>query len=161
MHSLVPAGSEWRSLALTVIRWRSLAPKSFPKKPYIPIHSTANCLDLLSAIQAVLNEVRRTPAHWTSRISKELGMENAKGGNGNRPPHEDAVDSRTAAAFLGIHYKTLERMARMGQVPAMKLGKEWQFLLSLLSEWREGQMNSNLNTHRPSNDDKQKESENY
>jgi hypothetical protein len=52
-------------------------------------------------------------------------------------------------------------MARMGQVPAMKLGKEWQFLLSLLSKWRERQMNSNLNTNRPSNDDEQKESENY
>lgn len=66
------------------------------------------------------------------------------GGSNIQLSSEEAVNSRTAAAFLGIHYKTLERMARMGQVPAMKLGKEWQFLLSLLSEWRELQMNSNL-----------------
>lgn len=64
---------------------------------------------------------------------------------------------RTAAAFLGIHYKTLERMARMGLVPAMKLGKEWQFLISLLSEWRKEQMDLNLNKCRPPSNNKQKE----
>lgn len=85
-------------------------------------------------------------------------MENAKGGIGNQPPHEEAVDSRTAAAFLGIHYKTLERMARIGQVPAMKLGKEWQFLLSLLNEWRKEQMTSNLKL--PPINNEQKESPN-
>jgi excisionase family DNA binding protein len=71
-------------------------------------------------------------------------MNDSTGGSNTLPSCEEAVNSRTAAAFLGIHYKTLERMARLGQVPAMKLGKEWQFLLSLLSEWRELQMNSNL-----------------
>ena len=77
-------------------------------------------------------------------MAKKLGMKECNDGNGNQPPHEEAVDSRTAAAFLHIHYKTLERKAHMGQVPAMKLGKEWQYLLSLLSEWRKEQMNSNL-----------------
>jgi hypothetical protein len=65
-----------------------------------------------------------------------------------------------AAAFLHIHYKTLERKARMRQVPAMKFGKEWQFLLSLLSEWQKDQMNSNLNEHQPPNNKGKKESEN-
>lgn len=57
---------------------------------------------------------------------------------------ERFVRSREAAAFLGIHYKSLERMARMGEVPASKCGKAWQFLLSLLDEWRREQMRSNL-----------------
>jgi excisionase family DNA binding protein len=84
-------------------------------------------------------------------------MKESNGGNGVQPPHEEAVDSRTAATFLSIHYKTLERMARLGQVPATKLGKKWQFLLSLLSEWRKGQMNLNLNKCRPSSNQKEKE----
>ena len=57
---------------------------------------------------------------------------------------ERSVGSREAADFLGIHYKSLERMARMGEVPAVKSGKAWQFLLSLLDEWRREQMRSNL-----------------
>ena len=93
-------------------------------------------------------------------MRKVLGMEERYGGNGNRPPHEEAVDSRTAAVFLGIHYKTLERMARMGLVPATKLGKKWQFLLSLLSEWRKEQMNSNLSKHLQLTNKKKKEHEN-
>jgi excisionase family DNA binding protein len=57
---------------------------------------------------------------------------------------ERSVGSREAADFLGIHYKSVERMARMGDVPAAKSGKAWQFLLSLLDEWRREQMRSNL-----------------
>lgn len=64
--------------------------------------------------------------------------------NGREAALERAVGSREAAEFLGIHYKSLERMARMGEVPASKSGKAWQFLLSLLDEWRREQMRSNL-----------------
>jgi hypothetical protein len=91
-------------------------------------------------------------------IAEVLGMTERDDWNGNPPPPEESVDSQTAATFLRIHPKTLERKARMGQVPAMKLGKEWQYLLSLLGEWREGEMNSNLNRHRRSNNNYQKES---
>jgi hypothetical protein len=38
---------------------------------------------------------------------------------------EPPVDSRTASAAIGIHYKTLERLARKGLVPALKLGRSW------------------------------------
>jgi excisionase family DNA binding protein len=89
-------------------------------------------------------------------IAKVLGMKERGGGKGIQPRHEEAVDSRTAAAFLHLHHKTLERKARMGQIPAMKLGKEWQFLRSLLSEWRKEQMNSNLK-RSPNNSNEQKE----
>ncbi len=75
-------------------------------------------------------------------------MDELKGGNGTEGTFERSVDLRTAAAFLGIHYKTLERMARLGQVPAMKPGNSWQFLLSLLSEWRKEEMNFNLKKNR-------------
>jgi excisionase family DNA binding protein len=60
-------------------------------------------------------------------------------------PFEKLVNSRTAATLIGVHYKTLERMARHGEVPALKLGKSWQFRLSMLSHWLDGQLKSNTN----------------
>jgi excisionase family DNA binding protein len=86
-------------------------------------------------------------------------MRNGDGECSYEIPHEPPVNSKTAAAYLNIHYKTLERMARKRQVPAMKLGKEWQFLLSLLSEWRNERMNSNLKDRHPSNKNDKKENE--
>lgn len=86
-------------------------------------------------------------------------MNERNGWNAVHPTHEEMVDSRAAAAFLGVHYKTLEKMARMGQIPAMKAGKPWQFLLSLLSEWRKERMNSNLNKRRPRKEADDRETE--
>jgi excisionase family DNA binding protein len=64
--------------------------------------------------------------------------------NQNQPtPLESPVDSRTAAAYLGIHYKVLERMARKREVPAFKVGRSWMFKLSVLSDWLDQKMHSN------------------
>ena len=57
---------------------------------------------------------------------------------------EPPVNSRIASQFIGVHYKTLERMSRQGEVPAAKIGKEWIYRLSQLSTWLDGQMQSNL-----------------
>lgn len=74
-------------------------------------------------------------------------MEKPKIGDREHPiVFEPLVDSRTAAAALGMHYKTLERMARKGLVPATKLGRSWQFRLSILSDWFNGQLKSNSET---------------
>lgn len=56
---------------------------------------------------------------------------------------EPLVDSRTAADALGLHFKTLERMARKGEAPATKMGRSWAFRLSVLSDWCDGKMRSN------------------
>ncbi len=37
------------------------------------------------------------------------------------------LDSRKAAELLGLHYKTVEKMARAGELPAVQLGKAWRF----------------------------------
>jgi excisionase family DNA binding protein len=69
---------------------------------------------------------------------------------------EPPVDSRTASAAIGIHYKTLERLARKGLVPATKLGRSWQFRLSILSDWFNGQLESNSETNSQANEKKEK-----
>ena len=60
---------------------------------------------------------------------------------------EPLLDSREAAPYVRLHYKTLEAKARLGLVPAMKEGKAWLFRLSLLDEYIDRQLKSNLTNH--------------
>jgi excisionase family DNA binding protein len=47
------------------------------------------------------------------------------------------LDSAEAAQLLRIHPKTLQRMARKGQVPAIQIGKLWRFSSSALLLWEQ------------------------
>ena len=58
------------------------------------------------------------------------------------PAFEPLLDLHEAASVLGMHWKTLERMARNKKVPALKLGKRWKFRLSSLNLWLEDGLNS-------------------
>jgi excisionase family DNA binding protein len=48
---------------------------------------------------------------------------------------EPLLDSDEAAALLKIHPKTLQRMARRGEIRAIQIGKLWRFRASVLNEW--------------------------
>src|SRR5438309_9562116 len=48
---------------------------------------------------------------------------------------ERFLDSREAAALLQIHPKTLQRLARKGEIRAMRIGKLWRFRTSDLVAW--------------------------
>jgi hypothetical protein len=49
---------------------------------------------------------------------------------------EPLLSAEDAAALLGgMHPKTLMRLARVGEVPAIKIGKFWFFRASTLNEW--------------------------
>jgi excisionase family DNA binding protein len=48
----------------------------------------------------------------------------------NDPRFEPLIDTEQAAALLRIHPKTLQRMARRGEVRGYQLGKLWRFRLS-------------------------------
>jgi excisionase family DNA binding protein len=37
------------------------------------------------------------------------------------------LDSRGAGELLGLHYKTVERLAHAGRLPGVKLGRTWRF----------------------------------
>ena len=54
---------------------------------------------------------------------------------------EPILTAEEAAEFLRIHPKTLQRLARAGQVPCIRMGKYWRFYLSSLDAW----MRSNEN----------------
>jgi excisionase family DNA binding protein len=54
------------------------------------------------------------------------------------PPAEDTrevLDLQGAAEYLGVKTRTLGELVRTGQVPAAKVGRQWRFLRSQLTEW--------------------------
>jgi excisionase family DNA binding protein len=48
---------------------------------------------------------------------------------------EPLLDSEEAAALLKIHPKTLQKLARRGEVVGIKIGKLWRFRASALDAW--------------------------
>lgn len=48
---------------------------------------------------------------------------------------EPLLTAEEAAAHLRVHPKTLQRMARLHQIPCIRFGKYWRFRLSALDEW--------------------------
>jgi len=48
---------------------------------------------------------------------------------------EELLDSTDIAQFLKINPKTLQSMARSGQIPAVRIGRLWRFLKSDIEKW--------------------------
>ena len=62
---------------------------------------------------------------------------------------ETLLDLQGAASVLRIHPKTLEAMARNGEVPAIKLGRRWKFRLSALDGWLDNKLHSTTQPGTP------------
>lgn len=48
---------------------------------------------------------------------------------------EEILTAEEAAIHLRIHPKTLQKLARAGVVPGIRMGKYWRFHLSALDGW--------------------------
>jgi excisionase family DNA binding protein len=48
---------------------------------------------------------------------------------------EPLIDSERAAAIIGIHPKTLQKMARSGEIRGVHVGKLWRFRASSIEDW--------------------------
>ena len=48
---------------------------------------------------------------------------------------EPLLDSTQAASLLRIHPKTLQKMARRGEIQGTHVGKLWRFRASELNDW--------------------------
>jgi excisionase family DNA binding protein len=55
---------------------------------------------------------------------------------------EPLLTSEQVGEILGIHPKVVERMARRGEIPALKVGKFWRYRASRLDGWIESQSQS-------------------
>jgi excisionase family DNA binding protein len=57
---------------------------------------------------------------------------------------ESLLTTKEASQVLKIHPKVLERMAKRGEVPALKVGKFWRYRATALDAW----INSRLQSSR-------------
>jgi excisionase family DNA binding protein len=55
---------------------------------------------------------------------------------------ETLLTSEEASRVLKIHPKVLERMAKRGEVPALKVGKFWRYRVSALDAWINSRLQS-------------------
>lgn len=64
-----------------------------------------------------------------------LALNPARKPNAREMTFEQLLDSDEAAALLKIHPKTLQKMARTGEIPGFQIGDLWRFRASALNEW--------------------------
>lgn len=66
---------------------------------------------------------------------------------------ESPVGAREAAAYIGYHFKTVQRMARRGEIPAHpasgSLHHRWCFYISELDGWLRGKVVSAVHSCSP------------
>jgi len=90
---------------------------------------------------------------WLPSLQKDIHMDSKKqsysfrinqssDARAKEPMRDDSrcealLDSTEAAQLLRIHPKTLQRMARKGEIPAMQIGKLWRFSPSALLLWQQ------------------------
>jgi excisionase family DNA binding protein len=48
---------------------------------------------------------------------------------------EPLLDSDQAAAIMHIHPKTLQKLARRGEIRGVQIGKVWRFRASVIESW--------------------------
>lgn len=57
-----------------------------------------------------------------------------------RPGVEPLLDSHAAAALLGVHPRTLQRMVLRGEIAGVHVGKLWRFRPSSIDQWIDRQL---------------------
>jgi excisionase family DNA binding protein len=60
---------------------------------------------------------------------------------------EPLLHPQDAGIYLRLHPKTVIKMARLQQLPALRLGKHWRFRASDLTAWAAEQVESNRQPH--------------
>jgi excisionase family DNA binding protein len=53
--------------------------------------------------------------------------------------NSEVLNAKEAAEFLGAYVETIRRLARKGEIPAYKIGKDWRFRRDALINWAETQ----------------------
>jgi excisionase family DNA binding protein len=64
------------------------------------------------------------------------------------PVFEPLLKTRQAAKLVQIHPKTLQKMARAGCVPAIRVGDLWRFRASALDAWVRNALSSDCHSCR-------------
>ena len=57
---------------------------------------------------------------------------------------DQMMDIETVAEYLGLHPLTVRRLARDGEIPAFKIGRQWRVKRDLLERWIEERSFDNM-----------------
>ena len=72
----------------------------------------------------------------------DLSSKPARSAQNRELTFEQLLDSDEAATLLKIHPKTLQKMARNGEITGVQVGRLWRFRASVLNKWLEHKMAS-------------------
>jgi len=78
--------------------------------------------------------VRKKEAHMARPFPHASSKPNGDG-RIEFPEFEPLLNSQQAAELLQIHHKTLQKLARRGDIRASQVGKLWRFRISDLNAW--------------------------
>ena len=53
----------------------------------------------------------------------------------NKATFEPLLDDKQVGELLGLHSKTVQRLARKGEIPAVRIGRYWRFRATALNSW--------------------------
>lgn len=65
----------------------------------------------------------------------------------NKPDPIMTIDE--VAEYLDLHPLTVRRLARDGEIPAFKVGRQWRVQRKLLDQWLAEESMKNLGASRP------------
>ena len=97
----------------------------------------------LVTLEEKQSETLRRQSTLESPLSLSVSREEGHS-NGESHAIEVLLTSKEASQVLKIHPKVLERMAKRGEVPALKVGKFWRYRATTLDAW----INSRLQSSR-------------
>jgi excisionase family DNA binding protein len=80
--------------------------------------------------------------HRSEITMTDVASKPARGTDVANTRFEELLDTDEAASLLKIHPKTLQQMARNGQIAGVRIGKLWRFRASVLNAWLEHKMAS-------------------
>jgi excisionase family DNA binding protein len=97
-----------------------------------------------------LTKERCEQKRWPMRVSRRKAIQIADViaekpmtfGSKNPIAVEQPWTSSEAANFLKIHPRTVNRMAKTGELPAFRIGTHWRFLPSELDIWMRSKLSS-------------------
>lgn len=71
------------------------------------------------------------------RIEDRTVMSTSPSNNQEDTGEADVLNASEAAAYLSAHVETLRRLARRGEIPSFKVGKDWRFSRAAIRQWSE------------------------
>ncbi|MFB0545349.1 MAG: helix-turn-helix domain-containing protein [Anaerolineae bacterium] len=106
--------------------------------------------DAVKVFEAIKETAPETVVVMTSDypVGEEIKMAMALSprGSASKPPggNDEIMTIQEVARYLSLHELTVRRLAREGELPAFKIGRQWRIKKEILNRWIEEQTLRNI-----------------